>query len=450
MNSAVFCACSHRPLHCSSPSQGLILQPVLPSAAFALPSSSATRSPKRMATYWSVPSGSQYCQISTDGLCVTDGAGRYGSRESCLIRAEVSMTLSISEFELESSASCSYDYLRVGATKYCGLTGPDGIVLDAGDTMQFRTDSAVSQEGFTICAASGTVAPAPPSPPPANSVNAADVGGFSVNAADVGGGAAAAAPIWTLTTNPNGDCEISPDGLCITDGTGNYANNDNCVITANIEIPLIVTEFDMEGGSCSFDYVKIGSQRYCGQNGPDGVTLAAGDTVEMHSDGSVSRAGFTICAPPPSPPPPSPAPDAPHPHPPPPPQPTTAILDLEPMPPPHPPYNPGQDHWIAPPHPPPYDGGSIDTGSQSQSANEEAGGYSFHRWSGPPRRARLGGRPVEVPRDAAAKVPGEAREARHARRRQEQADRHPHQERKGRRPAQDPWTQLGAIDDHCR
>ena len=57
---------------------------------------------------------------------------------------------------------------------------------------------------------------------------------------------------------------------------------------------------------------------------------------------------------------------------------------------------------------------------------------------------------LEVPCEAATEVPGHAREARHARRRQERADQHQHQERKGQRSAQDPWTQLGAIDDHCR
>ena len=44
------------------------------------------------------------------------------------------------------------------------------------------------------------------------------------------------------------------------------------------------------------DDVTIGSTRYCGSLGPNGVAVAAGSTFSWRSDGSVIGAGWTICA----------------------------------------------------------------------------------------------------------------------------------------------------------
>ena len=44
-------------------------------------------SPAPTSTYWSVLSGTQYCHVSSDGTCVTDGIGRHGNNERCTIRA---------------------------------------------------------------------------------------------------------------------------------------------------------------------------------------------------------------------------------------------------------------------------------------------------------------------------------------------------------------------------
>lgn len=53
-----------------------------------------------------VTAGEDACEITNGGMCVTDGDGNYGNSESCTIRAEVSMTLTVNSFGIESHSSC--------------------------------------------------------------------------------------------------------------------------------------------------------------------------------------------------------------------------------------------------------------------------------------------------------------------------------------------------------
>ena len=323
--------------------------------------------------FWSIVSGSS-CQISADGRCITSitniGSGSiHGNSQSCLVRSEVGMTLSVKSFALEASSVCNNDFLFVAGRKYCGATGPDGVRLMAGDMIAQFSNSAElkSAAEFEICAME---------PLRLQSQHRR----LSEAASPISGP-------WTITEDDNGDCEIadsvpgSGDRLCITDGEGNYNVRDLCIFTANVHIDgLTVTEFNLESsstGAC-FDYIQVNSgQRYCGTSAPPvDTTLEAGDTIKFKSDSSVVRVGFTICAPAPLTSPP----DAPHPHPPPPPP---------DAPHPHPPP------YIAPPNPPPPHpyppllppGTDINSdpdkqsspGSASGNLNEsgEGGGYSY-------------------------------------------------------------------------
>ena len=116
--------------------------------------------------------GSQWCSITSNGECVTDGTGNYGNNERCTIRAEQSLY-----------ATATY-LTRVAATTFrlpAGggeVTGPVGIAMAAGATMTWYTDGSVTGGGFTICASPAPpplppfppgLAPAPPPPPPSPS-----------------------------------------------------------------------------------------------------------------------------------------------------------------------------------------------------------------------------------------------------------------------------------------
>ena len=87
---------------------------------------------------------------------------------------------------------------------------------------------------------------------------------------------------------------------------GNYQNNQNCKWTIYTEesshIELTFTAFDLEGGSCIFDYVEIydGDSedfpvigRYCGTTNP-GIIKSSKSTmlVRFRTDSSVVRTGF--------------------------------------------------------------------------------------------------------------------------------------------------------------
>ena len=50
--------------------------------------------------YWTITSGSEYCELSPDGKCVSDGAGNYGTNEACTATAQVDMTLTVKNWNV--------------------------------------------------------------------------------------------------------------------------------------------------------------------------------------------------------------------------------------------------------------------------------------------------------------------------------------------------------------
>lgn len=110
---------------------------------------------------FTIVSGAQYCEVTNGGLCVTDGTGNYGDNEACVVRADATMTVTATEFDVESHSSCSYDSLTIGGSQYCGSVGPQGVTMEAGSTMTWSTDFSVNAAGFVVCSA-GAAAPASP------------------------------------------------------------------------------------------------------------------------------------------------------------------------------------------------------------------------------------------------------------------------------------------------
>ena len=97
---------------------------------------------------WTILSGSSFCSVSSDGMCITDGSGPYANNENCAIRAEVAMSITATEFATESCC----DRFTVGATAYSGTTGPTNEQVAAGTVVTWFTDSSVIRSGWTICA----------------------------------------------------------------------------------------------------------------------------------------------------------------------------------------------------------------------------------------------------------------------------------------------------------
>ena len=102
----------------------------------------------------------------------------YGYSQTCTITANYAVTLYVEDFYLEYSASCSYDYLTLAGTKYCGSgvnKGPNNMEIAAGTVMTFTSDYGASYSGFEICGTRGptlgpTLQPSPrPTQPPSSS-----------------------------------------------------------------------------------------------------------------------------------------------------------------------------------------------------------------------------------------------------------------------------------------
>eukprot|EP00966_Prymnesium_polylepis_P029037 673308-Prymnesium_polylepis.1 len=115
------------------------------------------------------------------GACVASGncaqhaayPASYGNGESCSITVESTTSLLVEHFDvapMTSSYAWSYgggwtydkcdDYLSIDSVQYCGSSGPDGVPMLAGSTIEWLSDQNVVASGWRICGA------VPPSPPP--------------------------------------------------------------------------------------------------------------------------------------------------------------------------------------------------------------------------------------------------------------------------------------------
>ena len=100
--------------------------------------------------------------------------------------------------------------------------------------------------------------------------------------------------MFTVVTGAS-SCQVTNDGMCVTDGSGSYSNNERCTIVANVDMSLNVQEFNTE--SCC-DRLTVGGTQYKGsgtQYGPVDQIMAAGEMMTWYTDGSVVAGGFTIC-----------------------------------------------------------------------------------------------------------------------------------------------------------
>ena len=184
-------------------------------------------------------------------------------------------------FNLESHYSCRYDWLKINDVKYCGSTAPPSLASSPME-IEFHSDYSVVRSGYEC-----SITLAEPVVPPAGS---------------------------TL------DCGTSHLGrgqYTITDGAGDYSNDVDCYYNLQTtedgdQISVTCSSFDVESHSrCSYDWLKLDDTKFCGTNGPNGVTALSEMDIHWHTDYSVVKAGFEcsvdVSEPPP---PPSPQPPA--------------------------------------------------------------------------------------------------------------------------------------------
>jgi hypothetical protein len=180
----------------------------------------------------------------------------------CQYIVNSAVTLQVNRFVTESCC----DKLRVQGTYYSGSNygGLQGLQLNPGEVMRWQTDHSVIYRGFEICG-NAALPPHPTGIPGA----------------------------YTVSSGP---CHTNSDGSCFytPNYPSHYGNNQDCNIQVNLPTGLDVVAFDTESG---YDRLTLHGTIYQGNGaGLQGVTMAAGETMQFHTDGSVLRSGFAICS----------------------------------------------------------------------------------------------------------------------------------------------------------
>ena len=244
-------------------------------------------SPPSSPSFWTVTSGAQYCHITgAQGSCVTDGAGSYGNRESCTVRADTTLWVSATEFDTENR----YDRITIGGRAYSGRSGPSNVQMNAGSVLTWRSDGSVTRPGFVICASTAQVPfpPPPPSPPPPSPSPPPPAPLPPLPPRPPGGA------LWSIVSGSQ-FCHVENSGTCVTDGPGRHGNRENCVMRALVNLHATATLFQTE--ACC-DWLTIGSTRYSGSGLSRGAAQRAHDGWQhddRRSDYSITYSGFTIC-----------------------------------------------------------------------------------------------------------------------------------------------------------
>ena len=103
----------------------------------------------------------------------------------------------------------------------------------------------------------------------------------------------AAGGLFEITS---GDCTVANSATCFRSPNypSNYANYQQCIITAREDVTLVVEAFNI---GLYYAYLTVNGNYYSGtSSGPGGVQVAAGATITFTSYYYGSYSGFEICA----------------------------------------------------------------------------------------------------------------------------------------------------------
>ena len=97
------------------------------------------------------------CHVTNSGTCfqTTNYPNNYDASRSCTITlSNKAIKLEVKDFQVEASSTCTYDFLTVGGTKYCGESGPPNFIsVASGSEISWTSDSSAEKKGFKICVA---------------------------------------------------------------------------------------------------------------------------------------------------------------------------------------------------------------------------------------------------------------------------------------------------------
>ena len=89
------------------------------------------------------------CSFTDGGSCAASSnyPNIYGNYEKCIISGVPPVGLEVVGFEVEGSSGCFFDYLTINGTKYCGTSGPQGVVAEDG-VIEWRSDAVDVRSGW--------------------------------------------------------------------------------------------------------------------------------------------------------------------------------------------------------------------------------------------------------------------------------------------------------------
>jgi hypothetical protein len=181
------------------------------------------------------------------------------------------LKLTALSFDLEGSyPSCSFDYVDIDGTRYCGQNEPSGVVVASPATIRFVSDSSIVKNGFQISIEATTAV-------------AGGCGGEVI--VEKGKTAYFLSPRY-----PN-----------------NYPDNSNCIWfvrgPAGEALQFNSVTFDLEA-SCGYDSLLFSETvdgvvknlgPFCSTSGPSRLRTSTNDiTVRFKSDSSINKKGFNV------------------------------------------------------------------------------------------------------------------------------------------------------------
>ena len=119
-----------------------------PNVATTAPPNVTAPPSSNSSSYWRIVFGSNVCQLSDNGRCVTDGPGSYGNYERCEVQALRDLTVTAQQYDNEDF----YDYVTVDGVRHRYAFPAQGVSMNKGAALVWTSDGSVRRAGYTLCA----------------------------------------------------------------------------------------------------------------------------------------------------------------------------------------------------------------------------------------------------------------------------------------------------------
>merc|ERR1711865_710488 len=175
-----------------------------------------------------------------------------------------------------------------------------------GTTFNFHSDSSSHGTGFKLCmdiTEPPTKAPTgPPTKPPTLSpTKAPTLSPTKAPTVSPTKEPTKYSPWSILSGSAHCKLEISADGHCVSDTSGDYGALEDCSFTFTGSHTLTASEWGIEGYGCKYDYLEVDGNKYCGGSGSSdalpssGLAVSGVTTFNFHSDSASHGTGFKLC-----------------------------------------------------------------------------------------------------------------------------------------------------------